>query len=149
MEREYEDTDWPDRIYVEEENHLKYHELLSKAENDNVPFRSMKEIFMYSMILGYLYKEPSSINTRKELIFEKYLDQKVDKPIIQCIYLIKEGKDSCIVDRKGATKLAEEYANAGFNELYEVVTKGYDMVISLTEFLIENYIGNNEVVGSN
>lgn len=144
MGKEYQETEWPDRIYVEDTNHPKYHELLSKAEDDNVPFRSMKEIFMFSMILGYLHREPLKINKRKELIFEKYLDSKMDKPLIQCLYLMKEGMDSCIIDRRDTIRMAEEYANAGFNDLYEAVTKGYDMVISLTEHLIENYMAAPE-----
>ena len=39
---------------------------------------------------------------------------------------------------------AQEYANTGFEVLYETVTKGYDMVISLTEFLLDNYIQSEE-----
>lgn len=144
MDKEYKATEWPDRIYVEDDNHSKYKELESKAEDDNVPFRSMKEIFMFSLILGYLGNKTKKITKRKELIFEKYLDSKIDKPLIQSLYLIKEDNDSCIIDKKGATLMAEEYANAGFSDLYEKVVKGYDMVISLTEFLLENYINLNQ-----
>lgn len=137
----YVQTEWPDRIYVEEKNHEKYLELLSKSEDDRYPFKSMKEIFMFSLILGYLQEEePKPLEKKKELIFEKYLDSKIDKPLIKCLYTLSKGNDESVLDKKGAIEAAQEYANRGFEILYDRVTKGHDMVISLTEFLMENYL---------
>jgi hypothetical protein len=134
----YESTDWPDRIYVEEKYHSMYLELLSKGESERIPFKTLKEIFMYSAILGVLAGQKKSIEKKKELIFEKYLDSKIDKPIIQCIYLLEEGQDDSIIDKKEATELVQQYANAGFETLYAVVSKGYDMVKSLAHYLMEH-----------
>jgi hypothetical protein len=134
----YEPSDWPDRIYVEEKYHPMYVELLEKGESERIPFKTHKEIFMYSVIFGVLSGRLKPIEKKKELIFEKYLDEKIDKPLIQCIYLLKEGNDDCIVDKKGAIELVQQYANAGFETLREIVNKSYDMVTSLANHLIEH-----------
>lgn len=134
----YDIIDWPDRIYVEDKYHPMYHELMAKGENERVPFKSLKEIFMYSAVLGMLSGQKRPLEKKHELIFERYLDSKVDKPLIQCIYLLDEQNDDAIVDKKGAAELIQQYANAGFETLYEIVTKGYDMVASLAHYLIEH-----------
>lgn len=137
----YEQTDWPDRIYIDERHHAKYSELLSKSDDARYPFKTAKEIFMFSMVLGFLKKkEPSPVDKKKEVIMEKYLDSKVDKPLIKALYLMNEGKDDCIIDKKSAILFAQDCANNGFDELYDIVTRGHDMVISLTEYLMENHI---------
>jgi hypothetical protein len=135
-------TDWPDRLYVEESNHSRYQELLSKGDKDSYPFKVMKEIFMFSLVLGYLSKgNPKPLDRRKELIHERFLDSKTDKPLIQAIYMLSHNCDrESILDKAAASKLAEEYANLGFDDLYEIVMKGEDMVISLTKFLVDNHI---------
>jgi dnd system-associated protein 4 len=134
----YESVDWPDRLYVEEKYHSMYQDLLDKGESERIPFKTHKEIFMYSAILGVLSGQKKPIEKKKELIFEKYLDSKIDKPIIQCIYLMEEGNDESIVDKKGATELIQQYANGGFETLHEIITKGYDMVAALASYLIEH-----------
>ncbi|MFZ0929707.1 MAG: hypothetical protein WAN11_13965 [Syntrophobacteraceae bacterium] len=137
----YDSTDWPDRIYVEKKYHPMYLELLAKGESERIPFKSLKEIFMYSAILGVLSGQKKPMDKKEELIFERYLDTKIDKPIIQCVYLLEEGSDDSIVDKKGAAELIQQYANAGFETLYGIVTKSYDMVASLSHYLIEHHIG--------
>ena len=136
----YEETDWPDRIRIDERHHAKYSELLSQSEDARYPFKTAKEIFMFSMVFGFLNKkEPTPVDKKKDVIFEKYLDSKIDKPLIKALYLMNEGKDDCVIDKKGAIFFAQDCANKGFDELYEIVTRGHDMVISLTEYLMENY----------
>jgi dnd system-associated protein 4 len=143
----YEDTTWPDRIYIEEKYHPMYLELLGKGESHKVPFKTLKEIFMYAVALGVLADDKKPIEKKKELIFEKYLDSKMDKPILQCIYFLEEGNDDSIVDKKGAIELAQQYANVGFEKLYEVVTMGHDMIKTLSHYIIKEHI--DESVGEN
>jgi len=114
----YEQTDWPDRIYIEEKNHPKHQEGYMKGEG------------------------PKVINKKKELILEKYLDSRIDKPLLICIYLLQEGKDECILDKRALIENAQGYANSGFDDLYEMLTKSHDMVISLANFLIETMSEN-------
>lgn len=140
----YEATDWPDRIYVEDKHHQMYVELLGKGENDRFAFKTHKEIFMYATLLGVLSGHKKPLEKKHELIFERYLDDRIDKPIIQCIYLLEEKNDESIIDRRGAAELAQQYANGGFETLYEAVKKGYDMVKSLANYLVENHIQEEE-----
>ena len=138
-------TDWPDRLYIDNIHHEKYLELLGKGGGEVGPFQTLKEIFMYSVILGVLNDMQEPVKKKKELIFEKYLDSKTDKPLLQCIYLLATKKDESILDKKGAVELLQEYANGGFGLLYEIVNKGYDKVEALAHHLIKNHIKQSDV----
>jgi hypothetical protein len=132
--------EWPNRIYIEEEHHAKYHELQSKGESDTVPFKAAKEVFMYSVILGFLNNRKIPTKSKKEVIFEHYLDSSIDKPLLECIYLIGTKQDEAILDKKSLTETMQEYANGGFELLYDIVSKGYDKVEALSHYLIQNHI---------
>ena len=62
---------------------------------EDVPAEVVKAIKFYELF-GYLKnKEPKPIVKKDDLIFEKSLDSKTDKPLILAMYLLKTGDDDC------------------------------------------------------
>ena len=113
-----------------------------RNHSDAEDYYKKKVLKSYESIEQYEEEEPKPLEKKKELIFEKYLDSKIDKPLIKCLYTLSKENDESVLDKKGAIEAAQEYANRGFEILCDTVTKGHDMVISLTEFLMENYLDN-------
>lgn len=131
---------FPDRIYVDAIDHDKYNELRSKSDSEILlPFRSLKDIFMFAGAIGWSFNERLPFVTRKELIFHHYLDEKYDKPLILAAYFDSfDDENFSKIDYEAATKLFEEYANYGFKFLYNDTLKGkHDKVSAIVRFLIE------------
>ena len=131
---------YPDKLYVEAEDHALYNEIRSKNDSEIlIPFRSLKEIFIFSGMIGWTLGQKKELSSRKELIYHHYLDEKFDKPLILAAYYDSCGKDIVEIDPVKAVNMFEEYANLGFKILFnEIIKKSYNKTYEIADYLINN-----------
>ena len=132
--------EWPDRVYVEKNQHEKMKELTSKeseAERE-VPFKVMKEVLMASAMIGYNLGLKADIKEKQEVIFTRYLDSQLDLPIVCCL-AIADGKNVDVInDKNKIIEIFQEYITGGFETLYETINEGPDKIQSYAHFLLKN-----------
>jgi hypothetical protein len=136
------DEEWPDRVYVEASQYDRMHELYSKTSEDarDVPFRSLKEILMASALLGYNLGVNEELESKKEIIFTKYLDSQIDIPLVVCLAIAKQGNTDVVDDKQMIIEIFQGYIKGGFDSLYEAIKEGSDGVQSYAHYLLKNYV---------
>jgi dnd system-associated protein 4 len=134
--------DWPDRVYVEVSQYEKMHELCSKSSDEgrDAPFRSLKEVLMAAAMFGYNLGQKSPLESRKEIIFTKYLDSQLDLPLVVCLAIADQGNTDVIDDKKRVIEIFQNYIKGGFEPLYEIIKEGPDAIQNYAHYLLENYI---------
>ncbi len=95
------------------------HELFEKLKDyERSPFygRTMKDIFIFAMSLGYSEKMRKRLTKRKGTIPEATLDDD-EKWLIRTIAIAEEKTLDILFDETKIYEIAEEYANAGIRLL--------------------------------
>ncbi len=83
-----------------------------------VPFHSMKDVFMWAMCLGYQRGERRPITGKRKLIFRwKQFEKEVDRPLLKAFAIASTDNITVLSDRDQILTIAEEYANAGIHDL--------------------------------
>jgi hypothetical protein len=133
--------DWPDRVYVEASQYERMHELYSKTseESREVPFKSLKEILMAAAILGYNLRQKVDLESRKEIIYTKYLDSQLDLPLVVCLAIVHEKNADVVDDKKKIIEIFQSYVKGGFDPLYEAVKGGAEEIQKYAHYLLKNY----------
>lgn len=106
------------RVSIDASLHELYKQFSEGNNPENAPFRTMKDVFMLAACLGYRRGMPKPITGKKQQIFHhtQFSDQ-VDMPILKAIAIAKTGDIQVLADTEQIVQIAEEYANAGFQEL--------------------------------
>lgn len=106
------------RISIDASLHDLYKELADGNDAEKVPFRTMKDIFMLAACLGYQRGESKAINGAKRQIFHwaQFSDQ-IDVPILKAIAIASTGDVQVLADQERIVQIAEEFANAGIQEI--------------------------------
>jgi len=134
--------DWPDRVYVEISQYEQIHELYSKSSEKGreAPFKSLKEVLMAAAMLGYNSGEKSELDSKKEIIFTKYLDSQLDLPLAVCLAIADQENADIIEDKKKVIEIFQEYIKGGFETLYETIKEGTNPIQNYAHYLLKNYI---------
>ena|GEM_PF-3084895 len=137
----FNNDDWPDRIYVDESQYEKIHELYSRSSDigKELPFKSLKEIVMASAVLGFNAGKKGNIEKSKEIIFTRYLDSTLDIPIAICIAISDVGTVDIVADKKRVIEIFQGYVKGGFDILYDAVNDGNDKIESYAHYVLKNY----------
>ena len=107
-----------DTVAIDESVHEIYKQLTEGSDPVSVPFRTMKDVFMWAAVLGYRKGERRPLVGKRIIIFRwaQFIEQ-VDIPILKALAIADQGDVKVMVNHTEILTIAEEYANAGIHEL--------------------------------
>jgi dnd system-associated protein 4 len=107
-----------DTIVIEVKAHNIYKSLTEGKNIHNVPFRTIKDIFMWAVCLGVQQGKRRPLTSKKTTIFRwPQLDSQIDIPLLKAIAIVESGDINILLNRTDILNIAEEYANGGIYEL--------------------------------
>ena len=111
-----------DTIAIDENIHEIYKQLTEGNYVQSVPFRTMKDVFMWAVCLGVQRNKRRSLTGKKMTIFRwAQFDSQVDVPLLKAIAIAESGDVSILLKRNEMLTLVEEYANGGIYDLHDAV----------------------------
>jgi dnd system-associated protein 4 len=107
-----------DTVAIDESVHEIYKQLTEGGDPVSVPFRTMKDVFMWSAVLGHSKGERRPLTGKRITIFRwaQFIEQ-IDIPLLKALAIAEEGEVKVILSQNEILNIAEEYANAGIHEL--------------------------------
>lgn len=116
----------------------KNHELYSQLTSDNdAPFKTMKDLFMLAANVGFLRGRRLPLSGQREIFRWPVFSSQEDIPVLRAIAIAETGDTKILVDQAQLLMIAEEYANAGIEEVRrEVVEQPGIPLDSLVHFLL-------------
>ena len=107
-----------DTVAIDESVHDIYKQLTEGSDPVSVPFRTMKDVFMWAAFLGYRKSGRRSLTGKRITIFRwaQFIEQ-VDIPLLKALAIADQSGVEVILSQNDILTIAEEYANAGIHEL--------------------------------
>ncbi len=107
------------RASIEHVHHDFYKQLSESTDDpERCPFRTMKDIFMLAVCLGYRRGQRRPLSSGKKQIFHwTQFSEQVDEPILKAIAIAETGDIQVLGNQEEILQIAEEYANAGIQGL--------------------------------
>lgn len=107
-----------ERVSIEASLHELYKQLSEGNNPENAPFRTMKDVFMLAACLGFRRGQRKPLAGSKRQIFHwAQFSEQVDVPILKAIAIATTGDVLVLGNQERIIQIAEEYANAGIQEL--------------------------------
>jgi len=107
-----------DTVTIDESVHYIYKELTDGTDPVTVPFKTMKDVFMWAASLGYKRGERRPIAGKKLTIFRwAQFSSQTDIPVVKAISLADEDGINVLLSQDEMLIVVEEYANAGIHDL--------------------------------
>lgn len=107
-----------DTVTIDESVHGIYKELTDGSDPITVPFKTMKDIFLWAASLGYKRGERRPIAGKKLTIFRwAQFSSQVDIPLIKAFSLVDANNINVLISYDEMLTNVEEYANAGIHDL--------------------------------
>jgi len=107
-----------DTVGIDESVHDIYKQLTEGNDTINAPFRTMKDIFMWAVFLGYKRGERRPLTGKKITIFRwAQFDSQVDIPLLKALALSHTNDVNVLQRQDEILTIAEEYANEGIHEI--------------------------------
>jgi len=115
-----------DAVAVDEAIHEIYRQLTEGNDPVSVPFRTMKDVFMWAACLGYRHGERRPLTGKRVTIFRwAQFTPQVDVPLLKALAIADSGDVNVLLSEDEILTIAEEYANAGIHELRASVLGEY------------------------
>jgi len=115
-----------DTVVIDEAVHEIYKQLTEGNDPANVPFRTMKDVFMWAACLGYRRGERRPLTGKRVTIFRwAQFSPQIDIPILKALAIADTGDINVLLNQDEVLTIAEEYANAGIHELRAGVLDQY------------------------
>lgn len=115
-----------DTVVIDEAVHEIYKQLTEGNDPVNVPFRTMKDVFMWAACLGYRRGERRPLTGKRVTIFRwAQFSPQIDIPILKALAIADTGDINVLLNQDEILTIAEEYANAGIHELRASVLDQY------------------------
>jgi len=138
-------TNHRDGVNIDESTHAIYKRLTGadadpteKPNADSTPFRTMKDVFMWSLCLGARSGRRRALAKKVKLFDWGVFSQDVDRPCITAIALAETKDIETLLDQDVVLTIAEEYANEGVHELNSrLLENGKQPLTNLVSFLGE------------
>ena len=107
-----------DIVNIDESVHDIYKQLTEGNDPVDVPFQTMKDVFMWAACLGYQRGERKPIRGNRRTIFRwaQFLPQ-MDIPLIKAMAIADSGDVDVLMRQEDVLTVVEEYANAGIISL--------------------------------
>ena len=133
-----DETSNRDTIAIDETVHEIYKQLTEGNYVQSVPFRTMKDVFMWAVCLGAQRNKRKSLVGKKIPIFRwAQFDAQIDIPLLKAIAIANSEDVSILLKRNEILTLAEEYANGGIYDLRDSLLGEGDLPLwNLVELLI-------------
>ena len=107
-----------DTVTIDESVHYIYKELTDGTDPVTVPFKTMKDVFLWAASLGYKRGERRPIAGKKLTIFRwAQFNSQTDTPVIKAISLADGNDINVLLGQDEMLNAVEEYANAGIHYL--------------------------------
>lgn len=107
-----------DTVTIDESLHYIYKELTDGTDPVTVPFKTMKDVFLWAAVLGYKRGERRPIAGKKLTIFRwAQFNSQTDIPVVKAISLADGNDISVLVGQDEMLIVIEEYANVGVHDL--------------------------------
>jgi len=107
-----------DTVTIDDSVHYIYKEMTDGADPLTVPFKTMKDVFLWAASLGYKRGERRTITGKKLTIFRwAQFSSQTDLPVIKAISLADGANINVLLSQDEMLNVVEEYANAGIHEL--------------------------------
>lgn len=107
-----------DTVTIDESVHYIYKELTDGTDPVTVPFKTMKDVFMWAASLGYKRGERRPIAGKKLTIFRwAQFSSQADIPVVKAISLADGADITILLSQDEMLTIVEEYANAGIHDL--------------------------------
>ena len=113
MNEEHRDT-----VSIDDSVHNIYKQLTEGNDPVDVPFQTMKDVFMWAASLGYQRGERKPICGKRTTIFRwAQFSPQTDIPLIKAMAIADSGDVGVLMRQEDVLTTVEEYANAGINSL--------------------------------
>lgn len=124
-----------DTVTIDESVHYIYKELTDGTDPVTVPFKTMKDVFMWAASLGYKRGERRPIAGKKLTIFRwAQFSSQTDIPVLKAIALADGDDINVLLSQDEMLNVIEEYANAGIHDLRSRLFDGHGQpLFSLVE----------------
>lgn len=111
-----------DTVAIDEAVHDIYKQLTEGNDPLSVPFRTMKDVFMWAACLGYQRGERRPLAGKRVTIFRwaQFLPQ-LDVPLLKALAIAECEDTGVLLSQEDVIAIAEEFANCGIHELRSVV----------------------------
>ena len=138
-----------DRVYCEKSQIEIYRDLAGTSESgrksprgaDLPPFKSLKDAFLTAVCLGVKVGRRIPLKQRHELALVSYFNDHQDMAVLRAIAIAETGRVEVLADQNQVLTIAEEYANAGFEELRRTAWGVALPLQHLVELLLEHHEG--------
>jgi len=115
-----------DTVAIDEAVHEIYKQLTEENDPINVPFRTMKDVFMWAVNLGFQRGERKPLTGKRLTIFRwAQFSPQTDIPLLKAFAIATTGDVNVLLNQSEILTVAEEYANAGIHELQASVLDEY------------------------
>ena len=96
----------------------KHHELYSELTTGNeAPFKTMKDLFMLAASVGSSLGRRVQLSSQREIFRWPVFSSQEDIPVLRALAIAETGDTAVLVDQGHLLTIAEEYANAGIEEV--------------------------------
>ncbi len=107
-----------DTVAIDSMAHDIYKQLTEGGNMLDVPFKTMKDVFMWAVCLGAQQGQKMPLTGKRISIFRwAQFDPQIDVPLLKAIAIAESGDVSILLRRNDILGIIEEYANAGIYEL--------------------------------
>lgn len=107
-----------DTVTIDESVHYIYKELTDGTDPVTVPFKTMKDVFLWAASLGYKRGERRPIAGKKLTIFRwAQFSSQTDISVVKAISLADGNDINVLLSQDDMLNVIEEYANAGIHDL--------------------------------
>ena len=107
-----------DTVAVDESVHEIYKRMTEGTDPVDVPFRTMKDVFMWAACLGCRLGERRPLTGKRVTIFRwAQFTPQTDVPLLKALAIADSENVNVLLGQDEILDIAEEYANAGIHEL--------------------------------
>ena len=118
----------------------RHHELyLQLTAGNEAPFKTMKDLFLLAASLGSSRGRRVPLLAQREIFRWPVFSSQEDIPVIRALAIAETGDTAVLVDQDHLLTIAEEYANAGIEEVgREVADQPGVALENLVQFLLNS-----------
>lgn len=116
-----------DTVSIDDSVHNIYKRLTEGNDPVDVPFPTMKDVFMWAASLGYQRGERKPIRGKRTTIFRwAQFSPQTDIPLIKAMAIADSGDVDVLMSQEDVLTAMEEYANAGIIALESRLSNAND-----------------------
>ncbi len=116
-----------DTVNIDDSFHDIYKRLTEGSDPVDVPFQTMKDVFMWAACLGYQQSERKPIRGKRTIIFRwAQFSSQTDIPLIKAMAIADSGDVDVLMRQEDVLTAVEEYANAGIMALESRLSNAND-----------------------